>query len=185
MRVWWLPIVAGFLFPILLGFSVAPAAAHGATRQKIVETVDIKLPPDKVWAIVKEFDGLAKWHPLAASSVADKGNQEGSVRTVVLKAPGDPKIIEELLSYDDAGRTYHYGIKEVDVKVLPVTNYTSWLTVRDNGQGGSTVEWKGAFYRGFPNNDPPPELNDEAAVAAVTQVYRSGLDNLKKIAETP
>ena len=179
------PILAVLLFPIFLGLGAAPAAAHGATRQKVVETVDINLPPDKVWAIVRDFDGLAKWHPAAASSVADKGNQEGSVRTLVLKAPGDPKIIEELLSYDDAGRSYHYGIKEVDVKVLPVTNYTSWLTVRDNGHGGSTVEWKGAFYRGFPNNDPPPELNDDAAIAAVTAVYRSGLDNLKKIAETP
>jgi hypothetical protein len=178
MKGWFWPMVA-----IFLCFSAAPAAAHGATRQKIVETVDINLPPDKVWAIVKDFDSLAKWHPVAASSVADKGNEVGSVRTVVLKAPGDPKIIEELLSYDDAGRTYHYGIREVDVKVLPVTNYTSWLTVSDDGHGGSTVEWKGAFYRGYPNNDPPPELNDDAAIAAVTAVYRGGLDNLKKIAE--
>jgi hypothetical protein len=49
------------------------------------------------------------------------------------------------------------------------------------GEGDkSTVTWKGAFYRGFMNNDPPPELNDEAAKKAVTDVYRSGLDGLKK-----
>ena len=173
-----LPVVALFLV-----FAAAPAWAHGPSRQKLIETVDIALSPDKVWAIIKDFDGLAKWHPAAASSAVDKGNEPGSIRTVVLKAPGDPKIIESLMSYDDAGRTYHYEIKEVDVKVLPVTNYTSWLTVRDDGKGGSTVEWKGAFYRGFPNNDPPPELNDEAAVAAVKGIYRTGLDNLKKLAE--
>jgi hypothetical protein len=180
MKGWFWPIVAACLC-----LSLAPAAAHGPSRNKIVETVDIDRPVDKVWAIVKDFDGLAKWHPAAASSVADKGNEVDSVRTIVLKAPGDPKIIEALLSYDDAGRTYHYEIKEVDVKVLPVTNYSSWLTVRDNGHGGSTVEWKGAFYRGYPNNDPPPELNDDAAIAAVTKMYRAGLDNLKKIAEAP
>jgi hypothetical protein len=33
-------------------------------------------------------------------------------------------------------------------------------------------------------NDPPPELNDENSVAAVVKVYRAGLDNLKKIAES-
>jgi hypothetical protein len=55
--------------------------------------------------------------------------------------------------------------------------------VIDNGKGGSTVEWKGAFYRGYMLNDPPPELNDEASVAAVRGVYRAGLDNLKKIAD--
>ena len=170
---------------ICLGLNLAPAWAHGPSRQKIVETVDVNAPVDKVWAIVKDFDGLAKWHPAVASSAADKGNEVGSIRTVVLKAPGDPKIIEELLSYNDEGHTYHYGIKEVDVKVLPVNNYTSWLTVSDNGHGGSTVEWKGAFYRGYLNNDPPPELSDEAAVTAVTGVYRPGLDNIKKLAEQP
>ena len=47
----------------------------------------------------------------------------------------------------------------------------------------AVVEWRGAFYRGFPNNDPPPEQNDEAAVKAVTGVYKSGLANLKKLVE--
>ena len=42
------------------------------------------------------------------------------------------------------------------------------------------MEWRGAFYRGYLNNDPPAELNDEAAVAAVSGVYRAGLEALKK-----
>jgi hypothetical protein len=33
------------------------------------------------------------------------------------------------------------------------------------------------------NNDPPPELSDEAAVKAVKGVYRAGLDALKKKVE--
>jgi hypothetical protein len=33
------------------------------------------------------------------------------------------------------------------------------------------------------NNDPPPELSDEAAVKAVTGVYRGGLDALKETLE--
>jgi hypothetical protein len=33
------------------------------------------------------------------------------------------------------------------------------------------------------NNDPPPELSDEAAVMAVTNVYASGLAALKSKAE--
>jgi hypothetical protein len=166
-----------------VALSVVAAEAHGPTRQKLVETVDIDRPVDKVWAIIKDFDAIAKWHPAVVSSVATKGDDVGSLRTVVLRAPGDPKIIEELLSYDDAGHSYHYEIKDVDVNVLPVQNYTSWLTVKDNGHGGSTLEWKGAFYRGDQRNDPPPELNDSAALAAVKGVYRPGLDNVKKIAE--
>jgi len=56
------------------------------------------------------------------------------------------------------------------------------ISVKDEG-GKSVVEWKGAFYRGFMNNDPPPELSDEAGVKAVSDIYKSGLAALKAKAE--
>ena len=61
---------------------------------------------------------------------------------------------------------------------LRITNYSSHLTVMAREGGGSLIEWRGAFYRGYPNNDPPEELNDEAAIAAVSAVYKAGLDAL-------
>ena len=102
-----------------------------------------------------------------------------ATRVLVLKAAGDPTIAEQLTRYNAEGMTYSYKITEVDVKVLPVSNYTSHLTVTADGEGKSKVQWRGAFYRGFPNNDPPPELNDQAAIDAVTGVYKGGLDALK------
>jgi hypothetical protein len=80
-------------------------------------------------------------------------------------------------------RQKHTETVEIDApaaKVLPVTNYSSHLTVKPMGDNKSMVEWRGAFYRGYPNNDPPPELNEEAAIKAVSGVYRAGLDHLKK-----
>ncbi|WP_374545437.1 SRPBCC family protein [Rhodoblastus sp.] len=168
----------------LVAFVAAPAWAHGPTRQKIVETIEIDKPVDQVWAIVGNFDSIAKWHPVIGSSVADKGNEVGSIRHLVLKAPGDPSFDEVLEKYDAAAHTYKYSIPKVDPKILPVNDYTSTISVLDNGKGGSTVEWKGAFYRGYMNNDPPPELNDENSVAAVRKVYLLGLENIKKIADS-
>jgi len=167
----------------VLAVASGTALAHGPTRQKIVETVEVDRPAAKVWALIGDFDALSKWHPVVGSSVADKGNAEGSTRHLVLKAPGDPSFDEVLTKYDAAAHSYKYEIPKVDPKILPVNNYTSTITVTDNGKGGSTVEWKGAFYRGYMLNDPPPELNDEASVAAVRGVYRAGLDNLKKLVE--
>lgn len=152
--------------------------AHGPTRQKVVEKVTIDAPADAVWAQIKDFDALAKWHPAVAKSPADKGNTEGSVRQIELKGGGT--LTETLEKYNEAGKSYGYRAK--DGGALPVTNYTSTISV--SGEGGkSTVEWRGAFYRGFPNNDPPPDQNDEAAVKAITGVYQSGLANLKKTVE--
>jgi hypothetical protein len=69
------------------------------------------------------------------------------------------------------------------MSTLPVPNYASWLSVKDDGKGGSIVDWKGGFYRGDPGNDPPANLNDDAAKKAVTGVYQAGLQNLKKLVE--
>ena len=112
------------------------------------------------------------------ASPADKGNSEGSVRSLKLKGGG--ALVETLESHNEAQKKYSYRAK--DGGALPVTNYTSTITVSAAGSG-AVVEWRGAFYRGHPNNDPPPDQNDDAAVAAVTGVYRSGLANLKKLAE--
>ncbi len=95
----------------------------------------------------------------------------------------DGGVIEESLSKYDAGaKSLSYRIDSVDVKVLPVNNYSSTISVKDTG-GKTEVEWKAAFYRGYMNNDPPPELSDEAAVKAVARVYASGLAALTAKAE--
>ncbi len=163
----------------LLLAASASSLAHGPTRQKVTEKITIEAPPDAVWAAIKNFNALKDWHPAVAESPADKGNTVGSVRTLKLKGGGT--LVETLESYDDAQKKYSYRAK--DGGALPVTNYTSTLSVVADG-GKSVVEWRGAFYRGYPNNNPPPEQNDEAALKAVTGVYQSGLGNLKKLIES-
>lgn len=159
---------------------VSAANAHGPTRQKVTETVEINASPDKVWAVIGNFQDL-NWHPAVEKTEGEGGNGEGAKRTLTLQGGG--QIFESLLSYDADARKMKYEITKVDVKVLPVNNYSSFLIVEDAGDGKSNVIWKGAFYRGYMNNDPPEDLNDAAAVKAVKGVYRSGLDELKKTIE--
>lgn len=155
------------------------ALAHGPTRQKVVEKVTIDAPATAVWDKLKSFDALAQWHPAVAASPADKGNAVGSVRTIALKGGGE--LVETLEGYSEDQRRYTYRAK--DGGALPVTNYTSTIQVTPDGDAKSVVEWRGAFYRAFPGNDPPPDKNDDAAVKAVTGVYQTGLANLKKAIE--
>ncbi len=161
----------------LMGMS-NESQAHGPTRQKVTQSVDIAAPPAKVWDAIKDFSGLHTWHPAIESSETTAGNELGSVRTLTLGGGG--KVVEVLKKYDAAGMSYKYRM--TDPGPVPVNNYTSTISVAAKGEG-SVVTWKGAFYRGYPNNDPPPELNDEAAVKAVTGIYQSGLANLKKMIE--
>jgi hypothetical protein len=167
---------------VIAGLVPAMALAHGPTRQKITETIEINAPPAKVWAAMGNFQDMS-WHPAVQKTEGSEGNTPDKAKRVLTLGPG-ATIEEELYKYDPDGMSYSYRITSVDVKVLPVTNYSSTITVKPNGADKSIVEWRGAFYRGFPNNDPPPELNDEAAIAAVTGVYKAGLEALKKKLES-
>jgi hypothetical protein len=165
-----------------IGLGLCGAAwAHGPTRQKITEKIEINAPPAKVWSVIGSFQDLS-WHPAIAKTTGEGGNTPDVAKRHLVLGNGGT-IDESLYKYDPAEMSYSYRIDKVDVKVLPVTNYSSTITVLPADGGKSIVEWKGAFYRGYPNNDPPPELSDEAAIKAVGEVYRSGLEALKKKVE--
>jgi hypothetical protein len=160
----------------LVALTPFAAEAHGPSRQKVTLEIKLDATPDEVWAVIGNFQDMG-WHPVVGATTGTGGNDPEATRTLTLNAPGDPTIDELLDKYSAEKRSYSYRITAVDVAVLPVTNYSSHLTVKDDN-GKAIVEWRGAFYRGFPNNDPPANLNDEAAIAAVTGVYQAGLDAL-------
>lgn len=153
------------------------ALAHGPTRQKVTLTTEVAADPAEVWAALGSFQDMS-WHPAVFSTTGENGNAIDATRVLTLGAADGPTISEVLYKYSEEKMSYSYRITEVLVEVLPVTNYSSHLTVTAREGGGSVIEWRGAFYRGYPNNDPPEELNDAAAIAAVTGVYQMGLDAL-------
>lgn len=162
-----------------LAFAPVLAEAHGPTRQKVTVTQEVAAAPADVWAVIGNFQDMS-WHPVVHSTAGENGNDIDATRVLTLGEEDGPTISEVLYKYSDTEkkRSYSYRITDVKVEVLPVTNYSSHLTVKPGADGGSLVEWRGAFYRGYPNNDPPEHLNDEAAKAAVTGVYEAGLSAL-------
>ena len=151
-------------------FTLCAATAFAA---EVTQSISTTAKPKAVWAIIGQFDGIAGWLPGATSSPADKGNTVGSVRVITLGAPGNPTVKEKLTAYGK--HSYGYAILAVDPKVLPVTGYTSTITVK-KAAGGSTVTWSSHF-------DPAVGTDDAGSEKAVTGLYQAGLGNIKKLAE--
>ncbi|MDD1640854.1 MAG: SRPBCC family protein [Methylococcaceae bacterium] len=177
---------------VLLFFFTAVASAHGPVRQKAEETITINAPADKVWAIIKNYGDMS-WHPDIFNTTSEGGNTKGAKRVLTLKDGGT--INEELKKYDEAKMSYAYKITEMStaktithagveekVPVLPVDNYSATIEVEAKGDT-SVVNWTAGYYRAYTNNNPPAEMNEEAANAAVNAVLKTGLINLKTLAE--
>jgi carbon monoxide dehydrogenase subunit G len=158
-------------------------AGHGPSRQKVTETITVNAPAAQVWAMVRAFCSIKDWHPGVYSCTGAGGEDVGATRVLTIGDANGPQIHEELLKHDDEKMSYKYKITKTANDVLPVTTYSSFVSVKDNGDRTAVVEWRGGFYRGYPNNNPPAELNDEAAAKAVTTTYAAGLDEIKKLAE--
>ncbi|BBE72217.1 SRPBCC family protein [Oharaeibacter diazotrophicus] len=161
---------------VAVAFTPVVASAHGPTRQKVEITTEVAAPADKTWAVVSNFGDMS-WLPVVTKLEAT-GNDVGAERTITL---ANGEVIKERIEKFDAGKMMMmYRMEADNIKALPVTNYSSRLTVKDAGGGKSTITWWGAFYRGYPNNDPPADLSDEAAVKAITDLYNTGLAGMKK-----
>jgi carbon monoxide dehydrogenase subunit G len=181
-----------WFFTLLLLVFASAVSAHGPVRQKAEEEITINAPAEKVWSIIKDYGDMA-WFPAVKSVTVDKGNTKGSIRVLSLRDGGT--ITEELKKYDDKKMSYAYKITDISsaktithagaeekVPVLPVDNYAASIEVEAKGSS-SVVSWKAGYYRAYMNNNPPAEMNEEAANTAVTGLLKEGLANLKTLAE--
>lgn len=170
------------IFALTAGIGAMPlsAAAHGPTPIKVEKTIVIKAEPAKVWAMVKDFGGIQKWHPAVASIKVEKKGED-TFRFLTLKSGGT--ILEKLRSADDASMKFKYEIVET---TLPVADFNGVISVAAGANASETVvTWTGRCYRVYKLNPPIPEgQDDKSASDAVTNTINTGLENLKKVAES-
>lgn len=156
------------------------ALAHGPTPIKVEESVTIAAPPAAVWAIAGKFDGLASWHPGVKAVKATGGDAAGAEREITLQNGATLK--EGLDEYDAAGLKYGYRMSDPNLDALPISSYSVTMKIEPTA-GGSEVKWYGRLYRGDTSNEPPDNLNDDAARSAMSAFLRDGLQGLKKKVE--
>lgn len=159
----------------LLIAGLAPLAAHGPTPQRADESATLAATPDQVWKLVSSFGSIGDWHPLVKKVTATGGDATGAERVLTLEKG---EITEGLDEVDPAARRISYRLLKENAEAIPVSFYTATIEVKPAGDG-SEVVWSGRFYRADTTNEPPEDRNDEAAIAAMTDFIRQGLDGLK------
>ena len=129
----------------------------------VKKSIDVAAAPDRAWAAIGDFCGIASWHPAVAKCELQRRDGR-TYRRLSLKGGGE--ILEQQSAWDGAGRSYGYTIVE---SPLPVANYSSTLVVSAKGSG-ATIAWSGAFdAQGAP---------DEKAKDVIAGIYDAGLQAL-------
>lgn len=166
------------LFALAFFLPVVGNAAIDETI-RVKETIEINALVDAVWASIGNFGDMS-WHPAVTKTEITSGtnNEVGATRVLVL--PDGGKINEVLTSRDAASMTMKYDITE---SVLPLREYSATILVQSAGEGKSTVTWRSMFKRKDPANPPKEGEDDKTAKDTILNIFKTGLENLKKISE--
>jgi Polyketide cyclase / dehydrase and lipid transport len=132
----------------------------------------IDAPAAKVWAKVRDFNALPRWHPRIRESRIENGepsDKVGCVRDFNLQN-GD-RIRERLLGLSDYDMFCTYAILE---SPMVLTDYIATLRLTPVTDGDKTfAEWTAEF-------DCAPEAAAELVTGIGTNVFQAGFDALKR-----
>jgi hypothetical protein len=127
---------------------------------------------DKVWAVIRDFNGMPSWHPQIARSTIEGGRPSDSVGCIRSLTMADGvRVREQLLSLSDFDYSFSYAIVESG---LNVTNYVAGLKLTPVTDGNQTfAEWTAEF-------ETAPGSEQETAAMIGRDVFQAGFDALKK-----
>ena len=139
---------------------------------KVVKSTIIDAPVDRVWSVLRDFNGHDRWHPAIAESRIENGepaDKIGCVRDFRLRN-GD-RIRERLLGLSDHDLFCTYSILE---SPMGVTNYVATLRLTPVTDGERTfAEWTAEF-------DCAPERETDLVNNIGGGVFQGGFDSLKR-----
>ncbi len=133
---------------------------------KIAMSTQIAASADKVWDVLKDFNGLPGWLPVVLTSSLE-GDGVGCVRRLGIDGGGE--VVERLDASDDAGRTCTYSIIE---SPFPFSSYQAIMTVKETGATACEFHWSCEVE--------PDGASEQEVVGILEGLYNSGFDGLKK-----
>jgi len=136
------------------------------TKVEVSETV--AAPAARVWALLRDFGGIAKWAGPMLQNVEVEGSGIGAVRRVGL--PGGLSLAERLEAFDDQGRSLSYSI--VEKSPIPVKKYLAKMKVVESGPNACRLDWSSTFE--------PDGASEEQAQTMIRGVYTGGIAGIRK-----
>jgi hypothetical protein len=129
------------------------------TEAKVVKTINASA--DAVWNELSNFSSIKVGGPI--ESISYDGEGVGMVRTIGMNGGF---VVERLEAHDSATRSFTYAIINEDCP-LPFSDYSATVSVADNADGTSTVDWTGTFTaRG---------VAEEQAISMATGIYAGAI----------
>ena len=133
---------------------------------KLIRSTVLAHPIDRVWAVLRDFNGHDRWHPAVAESHLERGRPTDAVGCVrSFRLADGAQLREQLLELSDASASLRYCLLDTPV---PLLNYVAHIQLVPVTDGNLTFwEWSCQF-------DTLPGMAEQMKAMVGTQIYEAG-----------
>jgi hypothetical protein len=133
---------------------------------RVVKSTILDVPVDRVWAILRDFNGHEAWHPAVKSSLIERSqpaDKVGCVRRFRLADGGE--LREQLLTLSDLEQSFSYCLLDTPI---PLFNYVAHVRLMPVTDGDRTFwQWESRF-------DAPAGEGARLAAMVGSEIYDAG-----------
>lgn len=138
---------------------------------KVVRSTVLNSPVERVWDVLRDFNGHDRWHPAVATSQIERGEDSDRVGCVRRFKLGDgSELREQLLTLSDLEQSYSYCLLDTPIPLLNYVAHVRLLPVTDGD--GTFWQWESRF-------DTPAGREDELGGMVGSDIYEAGFQAIR------
>lgn len=138
---------------------------------KIVCSTVLDASVERVWAVLRDFNGHDQWHPAVASSAIERNEDSDRVGCVRrFKLQDGSELRERLLTLSDLEQSFSYCLLDTPI---PLLNYVAHVNLYPVTDGDATFwKWQCRF-------DTPAGREKELAEMVSQNIYQAGFEAIR------
>jgi hypothetical protein len=139
----------------------------------VVRSTIIDAPVDRLWSVLRDFNGHDRWHPIVARSEIERSyssDRVGCIRRFVLRDGNE--LREQLLTLSDLEMTFSYCLLDTPIPLFNYVAHVRLLPVTDGNR--SFWHWESRFTT-------PPGREAELAKLVGDEVYTNGIEAVRRL----
>ena len=139
----------------------------------VVRSTIIDAPVDRLWSVLRDFNGHDRWHPIVARSEIERAyppDRVGCIRRFLLRDGSE--LREQLLTLSDLEMTFSYCLLDTPIPLFNYVAHVRLLPVTDGNR--SFWHWESRFTT-------PPGRDAELAQLVGDEVYTNGIEAVRRL----
>ena len=139
---------------------------------RIVKSTIIDAPCDRVWEVLRDFNGHDRWHPAVVTSLIERGQSADKIGCVRrFKLTDGAELREQLLALSDLEQSFSYCLLDTPI---PMFNYVAHVRLLPVTDGDRTFwHWESRFTTRAGDEQRLTEMVGE-------QIYQAGFAAIRK-----